>query len=80
LQNALRRSNPSLPEQVPIYDDFRAGDVRHSLADIGKARELLGYEPMHRINEGLLLAMDWYRQKLQPDREQLEAVGSVAAA
>jgi UDP-N-acetylglucosamine 4-epimerase len=34
--------------------------VRHSLADITKARTLLGYEPSHRIREGLVEAMDWY--------------------
>ena len=44
----------------PVYRDFRAGDVRHSLADIGKAKRLLGYAPTQRINEGLALAMPWY--------------------
>jgi UDP-N-acetylglucosamine 4-epimerase len=44
----------------PVYRDFRAGDVRHSLADIGKANDLLGYQPTHRIAEGLHSAMDWY--------------------
>jgi UDP-N-acetylglucosamine 4-epimerase len=44
----------------PICRDFRAGDVRHSLADIGKARRLLGYEPSHRIGDGLREAMEWY--------------------
>lgn len=44
----------------PNYRDFRAGDVRHSLADVTKARTLLGYEPSHRIDEGLQEAMDWY--------------------
>jgi len=34
--------------------------VRHSLADISKARTRLGYEPTHRIGEGLAEAMDWY--------------------
>lgn len=42
------------------YRDFRAGDVRHSLADIGKARRLLGYEPTHTVAEGLSEAMGWY--------------------
>ena len=42
------------------YRDFRAGDVRHSLADVTKARTLLGYEPSHRIGDGLQEAMDWY--------------------
>jgi UDP-N-acetylglucosamine 4-epimerase len=40
--------------------DLRAGDVRHSLADIDKARRLLGYEPSHRIRHGLAEAMPWY--------------------
>lgn len=44
----------------PVYRDFRSGDVRHSLADIGKANHLLGYQPTHRIAEGLHSAMDWY--------------------
>lgn len=44
----------------PTYRDFRAGDVRHSLADVGKARELLGYQATHRISEGLVTTMPWY--------------------
>jgi UDP-N-acetylglucosamine 4-epimerase len=44
----------------PVYRDFRAGDVRHSHADIGKAKRLLGYEPTHRVREGLVEAMPWY--------------------
>jgi UDP-N-acetylglucosamine 4-epimerase len=65
LQNLLRRGDPSLPEQKPIYDDFRAGDVRHSLADISKARRLLGYAPTHGIQNGLELAMGWYRAQVK---------------
>jgi len=60
LQEGLRKRDASLPEQKPVYRDFRAGDVRHSLADISKARRLLGYAPTHRSQEGLELAMDWY--------------------
>lgn len=44
----------------PVYRDFRAGDVRHSLADISKAATLLGYVPRQRIGQGLALAMPWY--------------------
>ena len=44
----------------PAYRDFRAGDVRHSQADIGKARRLLGYAPTHRLAEGIAEAMPWY--------------------
>ena len=42
------------------YADFRAGDVRHSQADISKAQRLLGYTPEYRIRDGLQLAMPWY--------------------
>lgn len=49
-----------LKDAAPIYRDFRAGDVRHSLANISKANELLGYAPTHRIVEGIAEAMNWY--------------------
>lgn len=49
-----------LKNAKPIYRDFRGGDVRHSLADISKARTLLGYQPKHHVSEGLKLAMGWY--------------------
>lgn len=48
-----------------VYRDFRAGDVRHSQADISKARSLLGYEPTHTIAQGLAVAMPWYVQSLR---------------
>ena len=44
----------------PVYRDFRAGDVRHSLADIGKAQGLLGYAPSQRLADGVAVAMPWY--------------------
>lgn len=44
----------------PVYRDFRAGDVRHSLADTSKANRLLGYAPTHRIADGIRSATDWY--------------------
>jgi UDP-N-acetylglucosamine 4-epimerase len=55
---------PHLQGAKPVYRDFRAGDVRHSLADINKAATLLGYQPTHRIGEGLKVAMEWYVQHL----------------
>lgn len=47
-------------DKEPNYCDFRAGDVRHSQADISKAKKLLGYQPEFRINDGLEKAMPWY--------------------
>lgn len=60
IRSALVPNFPHLVDFKPHYQDFRAGDVRHSLADISKARTLLGYAPTHRIGEGLIEAMDWY--------------------
>ncbi len=51
---------PHLAGYKPNYRDFRAGDVRHSLADVGKAARLLGYAPSHRIDAGLQESMAWY--------------------
>ncbi len=48
----------------PVYDAVRAGDVRHSLADIGKAERLLGFCPTLGLAEGLAEAMAWYAQHL----------------
>lgn len=62
LQKAVRRLDPGLPEQRPVYGESRAGDVRHSLADISKARRLLGYEPTHTLEQGIAITLDWYRR------------------
>src|SRR5690606_38529745 len=48
----------------PVYRGFRVGDVRHSQADISKARTLLGYEPAFEISAGIDKAMPWYIQFL----------------
>lgn len=48
------------PNTQPIYRDFRAGDVRHSQADISKAQRLLGYAPTHALAAGVGEAMPWY--------------------
>jgi UDP-glucose 4-epimerase len=46
----------------PAYAEGRAGDIRDSLADIGLARELLGYKPLVDFREGLRRTVDWYRR------------------
>jgi UDP-N-acetylglucosamine 4-epimerase len=55
---------PHVASHKPQHVEFRAGDVRHSQADITKARTLLGYAPTHRIGDGLKQAMDWYVRNL----------------
>jgi UDP-N-acetylglucosamine 4-epimerase len=60
LRSLLAPRFAHLATAEPVYRDFRAGDVRHSLADIGKANRLLGYAPTHIVGDGLAEAMPWY--------------------
>ncbi|MEO6725544.1 MAG: SDR family oxidoreductase [Blastocatellia bacterium] len=48
---------------APQYEDARTGDIRHSLADITRAEELLGYRPAVGLAEGLRRTVEWYRDK-----------------
>jgi UDP-N-acetylglucosamine 4-epimerase len=66
-----------LKNTAPIYSPPRPGDVRHSQADISKARELLGYEPTHDIEQGLDETLRWYTAKL-PRVEPAEEIESSA--
>jgi UDP-N-acetylglucosamine 4-epimerase len=65
LHVSLSRRQPALPDCRPIHGPERPGDIRHSLADIRKARELLGYAPGVNVADGLERAMDWYCSKLR---------------
>jgi UDP-N-acetylglucosamine 4-epimerase len=56
--------NPGCADMAPSYRDFRAGDVRHSLADISRSRALLGYDPAYGVREGLARAGQWYARHL----------------
>lgn len=56
--------NTLAQQAKPLYRDFRTGDVRHSLADISKARTLLGYAPQFSVIQGLDKAARWYLQSL----------------
>ena len=51
--------------QAAVYRDFRAGDVRHSQADISKIKNALGYEPQFDIIQGIEKAMPWYVKSLK---------------
>lgn len=50
----------TISQTQPHYGDFRAGDVRHSQADVSKAQRRLGYAPTHLVAEGIASAMPWY--------------------
>jgi UDP-N-acetylglucosamine 4-epimerase len=64
LLELLSERHPHLLDSQPTYAPFRAGDVRHSQADIAKAAQLLGYAPTHDLRRGLRQALRWYEQHL----------------
>ncbi len=64
IRNGLSINKPDLKKIEPTYRDFRAGDVRHSQADISKAQTKLGYTPSYTISQGLEEALDWYKNSL----------------
>lgn len=69
----LSEEFPRLRDHKPAHVDFREGDVRHSQADISKAGKMLGFEPTHRIDEGLRQAMGWYIAHLTSEKEKIDA-------
>jgi UDP-N-acetylglucosamine 4-epimerase len=65
IRDRVAKRYGAVAEIEPVYRDFRPGDVRHSLADISKARTLLGYQPKFSVTRGLDLAADWYMDNLK---------------
>ncbi|WP_417699403.1 NAD-dependent epimerase/dehydratase family protein [Pseudoalteromonas lipolytica] len=59
IQYALKEYDINVTQE-PVYREFRAGDVRHSQADISKGNSSLGYQPKFRILDGVLKSMSWY--------------------
>jgi len=60
LRSYMSEEFPHLSSISPSYRDFRPGDIRHSLASIEKAKNLLGYKPTHCVKEGIAEALGWY--------------------
>jgi UDP-N-acetylglucosamine 4-epimerase len=75
LRSRLAPRFPHLKDLRPIHQETRAGDVRHSHADIGKARENLEYNPTHDVERGLTEALDWYIEDFE-NRRTVEASAS----
>ena len=63
MQALMYQACPQLALPPPLHDQCRAGDVRHSQADIGKAARLLGYAPGHDLLRGLQETVAWYVQQ-----------------
>lgn len=59
-KTAVSKVNHKVKDQNPIYKDFRSGDIRHSISDISRAGELLGYQPKYSLQDGLDLTAAWY--------------------
>lgn len=60
IRGQLAKRHPHVAQCRPVYREFRPGDVRHSQADVAKAHRLLGYQPTHRLADGLEEALSWY--------------------
>ena len=60
VRDKVSQAYPSAAKINPIYQDFRPGDIRHSLANIDKAKMLLGYDPQYSVRAGLEKAGKWY--------------------
>ena len=64
IRGEVVRHRPEAVKAEALHRDFRAGDMRHSLADITKARDLLGYDPEYDLRQGLHEAGEWYCRHL----------------
>jgi UDP-N-acetylglucosamine 4-epimerase len=78
LRNGLAAHDSSVASAVLNHEPARAGDIRHSLASISKARRQLGYEPTHDIARGLAEALEWYeaRRSLRQRSEEVSIATS----
>ncbi len=64
IRAGLTAYQPSVQNAEVVHEPARQGDIRRSLADIGKARRGLGYEPTHQAAAGLQEALNWYASQL----------------
>lgn len=62
IRDGLAEYRAEVAYSRPSYREFRTGDVRHSLADVGKAKELLGYDPAYSVRQGMRETLAWYVQ------------------
>jgi UDP-N-acetylglucosamine/UDP-N-acetylgalactosamine 4-epimerase len=60
IRDAVARHRPDAADAVPEHGPPAPGDVRHSLADLGKIQRVLGYRPTRDVRSGLEEAVDWY--------------------
>jgi UDP-N-acetylglucosamine 4-epimerase len=66
IRDQVAKSRPEVARAEPAYQEFRAGDIRHSLADISQAQRCLGYTPTHSLLDGLADAAPYYEKLVSP--------------
>ncbi len=67
IRDEISQYEPKAKTIDPIYRPFRQGDIRHSLADISRAKELLGYDPRFDVKQGMAESIKWYVNKARSD-------------
>lgn len=64
LKSKLGKHHPGIESLKPKHENFRAGDILHSSADISKAKKFLGYQAAQELSEGIDLALEWYLESV----------------
>ena len=66
LENVYASLSRALKKDIkPVYAKERVGDIRHSHADINKAKEMLGYSPDWTFDRGIETAIEWYKENIE---------------
>ncbi|WP_335965910.1 SDR family oxidoreductase [Galbibacter sp. PAP.153] len=68
LRELLSFYDERISEVKPVYGPERKGDVKHSLADISKAKKMLGYNPYYKFEDGITESVNWYWENLKVRR------------
>ncbi len=64
IRDSLGEFDGNIRNISPAYGPFRSGDVRHSQADITKAKDFLGYSPSYSVKSGIIKTTDWFYRKM----------------
>ena len=60
IRDRVAKSNPEVKELEPKYEDFRKGDIKHSLANTSSIQNTLGFQPTVEIEQGLDTTVGWF--------------------
>ena len=64
ISDEIKAIKKDIKINIPVYKDFRPGDIKHSLADISLAEKIIGYTPIIKIENGIKLILPWYQNIL----------------